>query len=48
MAQHQGAYAAARAAALKERDVDREALGQRGLAYERPDQLTVELLLGAR
>lgn len=48
MAQYQGAYTAAKAAAIKEHAFDREALGKRGLAYERLDQLTVELLLGAR
>jgi xylose isomerase len=48
MAAYQGAYSAAKAAALKEASFDRAALGQRGLAYERLDQLTVELLLGVR
>lgn len=48
MAQYQGAYTAAKAAAIKEHAFDREALGKQGLAYERLDQLTVELLLGAR
>jgi xylose isomerase len=41
-------YSAERAAALKARGFDREALGRRGLAYERLDQLTVEVLLGVR
>jgi xylose isomerase len=36
------------AASLKERTFDRAALGARGFAYEQLDQLTVELLLGAR
>jgi xylose isomerase len=48
MAPFQGAYAAAKAAALKEHRFDRRALARRGMAYERLDQLTVELLLGAR
>jgi xylose isomerase len=43
-----GAYSAEKAAALKARAFDREALGQRGLRYERLDQLTVEVLLGVR
>ena len=43
-----GAYSADKAAALKAASVDRVALGARGMAYERLDQLTVELLLGAR
>jgi xylose isomerase len=41
-------FAADRAAALKARAFDRVALGARGLAYERLDQLTVERLLGIR
>jgi xylose isomerase len=48
MAPYQGAYSAAKAAALKAHSFDRKALGARGLAYERLDQLTVDLLLGAR
>jgi xylose isomerase len=43
-----GAYSAEKAAALKAASFDRVALGARGLAYERLDQLTVELLLGVR
>jgi xylose isomerase len=35
-------------AALKARTFDRQALGARGLPYERLDQLTIEILLGAR
>ncbi len=42
------AYSATTAGELKARSFDRAALGQRGLPYERLDQLTVELLLGAR
>jgi xylose isomerase len=41
-------YSASRAADLKARSFDRVALGARGLAYERLDQLTVERLLGVR
>jgi xylose isomerase len=43
-----GAYSAEKAAALKVASFDRAALGARGLAYERLDQLTVEVLLGVR
>jgi xylose isomerase len=43
-----GVYSSEKAASLKARIFDREALGARGLSYERLDQLTVELLLGAR
>ncbi len=42
------AYSKATADALKARSFDRVALGARGLSYERLDQLTVEVLLGAR
>ena len=37
-----------KAAALKARDFDREALGRRGYRYEKLDQLTVEIILGVR
>lgn len=43
-----GAYSPTKAASLKAASFDRQALGRRGLPYERLDQLTVELLLGAR
>ncbi len=43
-----GGYSAAAASALKEHAFDRKALGARNLAYERLDQLTVDLLLGVR
>jgi xylose isomerase len=43
-----GDYTANKAAALKAETFDRVALGARGLPYERLDQLTVDLLLGAR
>src|SRR3972149_6385868 len=41
-------YRAARARELKGMAFDRQALGERGLAYELLDQLTIELLLGVR
>jgi xylose isomerase len=41
-------YSPGAATALKERSFDRAALGARGLAYERLDQLTVDVLLGVR
>jgi len=43
-----GAYSADKAAVLKAASFDRDALGARGLGYERLDQLTIELLLGIR
>jgi len=43
-----GGYSAQKATALKDWSFDRAALGERGLRYERLDQLTVELLLGVR
>ncbi|HEX7620186.1 MAG TPA: xylose isomerase [Anaerolineales bacterium] len=43
-----GVYSPERAASLKAKVFDREALGARGLSYERLDQLTVELLMGVR
>ncbi len=48
MAPFQGVYTAAKAAALKAHVFDRQALGRRGLMYERLDQLTMEVLLGVR
>jgi xylose isomerase len=44
----QGAYTREKAAALKAHAFDRVALGQRGMKYERLDQLVNELLLGVR
>jgi xylose isomerase len=41
-------YSQSAAESLKSMEFDRQALGARGLAYERLDQLTVELLLGVR
>ena len=43
-----GVYTPEKAAALKAASFDRDALGARGMAYERLDQLTIELLLGVR
>jgi xylose isomerase len=43
-----GGYSREKADRLKKESFDRIALGRRGLAYERLDQLTVELLLGVR
>lgn len=43
-----GAYTAEKAAALKAQSFDRAAIASRGLQYERLDQLTIDLLLGAR
>lgn len=43
-----GGYSRDAANRLKEEAFDRQALGARGLPYERLDQLTVELLLGVR
>jgi xylose isomerase len=43
-----GDYSPAKATALKGKSFDRKNLGGRGLAYERLDQLTVEILLGVR
>jgi xylose isomerase len=48
MAPFQGGYSKEKASALKAHTFDRAALGGRGLAYERLDQLTFELLVGAR
>jgi len=43
-----GSYSPEKATALKAQSFDRLAIGQRGLKYERLDQLTVDLLLGVR
>jgi xylose isomerase len=43
-----GAYSREKAASLSAHTFDREALGRRGMGYEKLDQLTVELLLGVR
>jgi xylose isomerase len=47
MAAYFGRYSPEKAAALKDRSFDRAAIAGRGLKYERLDQLTVDLLLGA-
>lgn len=43
-----GKYSPEKARALKARSFDRAAIASRGLKYERLDQLTIDLLLGAR
>lgn len=43
-----GKFSTKKADALKTKVFDRNALGARGLGYERLDQLTVEVLLGVR
>ena len=43
-----GSYSAEKAAALKSLTLDRQAIANRGLRYERLDQLTIDLLLGIR
>ena len=48
MDQYFGKYSAEKAAALKAHTFDRNAIAERGLKYERLDQLTVEVLLGVR
>lgn len=48
MAPYLGAYTPQKAQALKAHNFPVDALAQRGLGYERLDQLTMELLLGVR
>src|SRR5512136_1426433 len=43
-----GKYTAEKATVLKARSFDRKAISERGLKYERLDQLTIDLLLGKR
>ncbi|MGZ9235997.1 MAG: xylose isomerase, partial [Anaerolineales bacterium] len=43
-----GKYSPEKAAALKRHSFDRAAISNRGLKYERLDQLTIDLLLGMR
>ena len=43
-----GPYTPQKAAALRDLPIDRQAIGRRGLLYERLDQLTIEILLGIR
>jgi len=45
---HVSKYSTQNANTLLKKPFDRVALAQRGLAYERLDQLTIDLLLGAR
>jgi xylose isomerase len=45
---HLGPHTPERAEGLKGLDIDRRAVAARGQPYERLDQLTVDLLLGAR
>ena len=48
MAAYFGEYSSQKAVALKAQAFDRVAIGQRGLKYERLDQLVTDLLLGVR
>ncbi|RPJ21510.1 MAG: xylose isomerase [Chloroflexi bacterium] len=48
ISQYFGKYSAQKASAIREQTFDRQALGARGLGYERLDQLTIDLLLGTR
>jgi xylose isomerase len=48
VSQYMGPYSKDKAATLKGYAFDRVALGERGLPYERLDQLTVDILLGLR
>jgi xylose isomerase len=48
MAPYQGKYSKEKAANLRKVAFDREALGRRGMQYERLDQLTIDILLGTR
>ena len=43
-----GNYSPERMAALRDADIDVDGLAQRGLGYERLDQLLVEHLMGVR
>jgi len=42
-----GPFTPEKAAALKAQSFDRQVIGSRGLQYEKLDQLTIDLLLGA-
>jgi xylose isomerase len=48
MASYLGPYSPERSEALGRLELDRRALAARGQPYERLDQLTIDLLLGAR
>ncbi len=48
MTPYLGKYSSAKAGAIKAEAFDRQVIGQRGMKYERLDQLLIELLLGTR
>jgi xylose isomerase len=48
MTPHLGPYTPKRAEGLRDLEIDRRTVAARGQPYERLDQLTVDLLLGAR
>jgi xylose isomerase len=48
MNQYFGKYSSEKAGALKQHSFDRPAIAERGLYYERLDQLTIDILLGVR
>ncbi|MFH1524524.1 MAG: xylose isomerase [Chloroflexota bacterium] len=48
MSTYLGKYSTEKATALKSQPFDRVAIASRGLRYERLDQLTIDLILGAR
>ncbi|MFN2263462.1 MAG: xylose isomerase [Anaerolineales bacterium] len=48
MASYFGNYSTEKAAALKARMFDRSTISERGLKYERLDQLTIDILMGVR
>jgi xylose isomerase len=48
MNQYFGKYSPEKASSLKAQAFDRKSISQRGLQYERLDQLTIDLLLGVR
>ena len=48
MSPHLGPYTVERAQGLRDLEIDRRTVAARGQPYERLDQLTVDLLLGAR
>jgi xylose isomerase len=43
-----GVFSPEKAANLRAKPFDRQALGARGLSYERLDQMTIDILLGVR
>lgn len=48
MGQYTGKYSSDKAAALKNHNFDRVAMGKKGQPYEKLDQLVIDLILGAR